>query len=134
MSRYSAKRDSVKDTPQDLPVHWVRDKPQRRCQGRKQVRMAGVQPTMREVSSGTGLINWEVEMNKRMRDYDRMLGRIGCRIVSIDKNGKHYKVHLLLPNGKQFINVISVSPSDAYWVDANRQLIQRVIRENHQQA
>ena len=96
--------------------------------------MAGVRLTTHEADGETGLINWEVEMNKRIRDYDRMLGRIGCRIVSIDKNGKHYKVHLLLPNGKQFINVISVSPSDAYWVDANRQLIQRVIRENHQQA
>jgi hypothetical protein len=86
-----------------------------------------------EVSNETGTINWEVEMNKRMREYDRMLDRIGCKIVGIEKSGKHFKVRLLLPTGKEFINVISASPSDTYWVDANRQLIQRVIRENYQQ-
>lgn len=73
-------------------------------------------------------------MNKKLRDYNRMVDRIGCKVVGIDRNGKHYKVHLLLPDGRKFINLISVSPSDAYWIDANRQLIQRTIRENHKQA
>lgn len=72
-------------------------------------------------------------MKKGLREYEKMLTRIGCQIVGIEKS-KHIKVRLVLPDGHEFVNIIPSSPSDAYWVDTNRQLIQRVIRENHKQA
>jgi len=72
-------------------------------------------------------------MKKSLREYEKMVARIGCQIVGIER-GKHIKVRLMLPDGHVFLNIISASPGDTHWVDANRQLIQRVIRENHKQA
>lgn len=72
-------------------------------------------------------------MKKGLREYEKMVNRIGCQIIGMEWN-KHIRVRLMLPDGHVFVNIIPSSPSDTYWVDANRQLIQRVIRENHKQA
>ena len=72
-------------------------------------------------------------MKKEMRDYKKMLDRMHCQIVEIKRTGKHTKIKLRLPSGQLWMNLIPSTSSDCYWIDANRQLIQRVIREDNQQ-
>jgi len=70
-------------------------------------------------------------MKKALREYQRMVERMGCTIESIEQN-KHYKVNLRHESGTVIVQTVAASPSDTAWINQSRRELARKLNENHE--
>ena len=70
-------------------------------------------------------------MKKALREYQRMVERMGCTIDSIEQN-KHYKVNLRHKSGTVVVQTVAATPSDSAWINQSRRELARKLNENHQ--